>query len=64
MSEDKHRPFCHRVSLENIERFKNSTPEERLQWLEDAFRFVVTVVPEKDRKTWERYRQSQTQPGR
>lgn len=44
MVKSKLRNFAHRVSRENIERFRHASAEEKLQWLDDAFRFRAAAV--------------------
>lgn len=49
-----HRPFAFRPSLEALKQFKSATPEQKLNWLEEANRFVHDFVPPQKLKRWEK----------
>lgn len=40
------------LDRERLLMFLDSTPADRLQWLEDANDFVIKAVPKSSRKTW------------
>lgn len=46
--------FCFRLSREKLEAFQKSTPEQRLEWLEEVNEFVNTFVPKEKREAWKK----------
>jgi hypothetical protein len=44
MEKSRPRDFAHRVSRENIERFRHASAEAKLQWLDDAFQFLAAAI--------------------
>lgn len=52
------KPFAFHPSIEALRAFKNTTTEERLNWLEEANRFVADFVPPKKREKWNKLTRS------
>ncbi len=52
--EPEKKPFVYRPSVEALRAFRNTTPEERLAWLEDANRFVAEFVPPAKLERWKK----------
>ena len=48
--------FVHRLSREKILEFMDLSPEEKLNWLEEANRFVHTFLDEERLKLWRKVR--------
>lgn len=51
--------FSYKPSKENLEAFKGLSPEEKLQWLEDANEFVNTFLSQKKLALWKKFRDGQ-----
>lgn len=47
--------FVFRVSRENLVRFSGLSAEEKLDWLEEANRFVSDFVPEEKIERWKAF---------
>lgn len=47
--------FAFRVSKEKIKEFAKFSAEEKLNWLQDANKFVAAAVPEEKLKKWEKF---------
>lgn len=48
------KPFVFRPSREALEHFRNATAEEKLNWLEEARRFVVDFVAPEKLEKWKK----------
>ncbi len=48
------KPFAFRPSLEALREFKNVSAEARLDWLEEANRFVNDFVPPQKLERWKK----------
>jgi hypothetical protein len=48
------KPFAFRPSPDALSRFKDATPEEKLNWLEEANRFVNAFVSAEKRERWKK----------
>ena len=48
--------FGFRMTKEQIDRFRNLTAKEKLEWLQEINEFVNTFVPAQKRKRWEEYK--------
>jgi hypothetical protein len=48
----KKKPFAFRLSQEALMQFKDVSPEEKLNWLEEANRFVNDFVPPEKLERW------------
>jgi hypothetical protein len=46
--------FVFRPSLESLRQFKNASAEAKLNWLEDAARFVHDFVPQEKLEKWKK----------
>jgi len=46
------RPFVFRPSQEALKQFKDASPEAKLNWLEEANRFVCDFVSPEKRERW------------
>ncbi len=51
-SQGKRNTFAFRLSREKIRVFRGSSAEEKLDWLEEANKFVAEFVPEEKLKRW------------
>lgn len=58
-AESKRKGFSYKPSKENLEAFKGLSPEEKLQWLEDANGFVNNVLSQKKLTLWKKFRNGQ-----
>ncbi|MBI4007025.1 MAG: hypothetical protein HY354_00840 [Planctomycetes bacterium] len=47
--------FSYKPSKENLEAFKGLSPEEKLQWLEDANEFVNAFLSKEKRALWKKF---------
>jgi hypothetical protein len=47
--------FAFRLSKEKIMEFSKLSAEDKLNWLEDANRFVAEFLPEEKLKKWEKF---------
>lgn len=47
-------PFAFRPSLEALKQFKDASPEAKLNWLEEANRFVNDFVSPEKLERWKR----------
>jgi hypothetical protein len=52
--EQRKKPFVFRPSPEALKQFKDATPEAKLDWLEEANRFVNEFVPPQKLETWKK----------
>ncbi len=52
--EPQKKPFAFRPSPDALRQFKNATAEAKLNWLEDAGRFVNDFVSPEKRARWEK----------
>lgn len=53
-SQEKKSAFAFRLSKEKIRAFRSFSAEEKLDWLEEANKFVTDFVPEEKRRRWEK----------
>lgn len=53
-SEPKKGPFAFRPSPEALRHFRNATPEAKLNWLEEANRFVNDFVSPEKQERWKK----------
>lgn len=53
----KRKGYSYKPSKENLEAFKGLSPEEKLQWLEDANEFVNTFVSPEKLALWNKFRE-------
>jgi hypothetical protein len=52
---EKKEPFSFRLSKEKLREFQGLSAEAKLQWLEDANRFVNEFVSPEKRRKWEEF---------
>ncbi len=52
--EQRKKPFVFRPSPETLKQFKDASPEAKLNWLEEANRFVNDFVPAKKLEKWKK----------
>jgi hypothetical protein len=52
--EPQKKPFAFRPSTASLRQFRNATPEAKLNWLEEASRFVDTFVSPEKQKLWKK----------
>jgi hypothetical protein len=52
MQERTKKPFVFRVSQEALKEFKDASAEAKLNWLEEANRFVNDFVPPQKLERW------------
>ncbi len=52
--EPRKKPFAFRPSLEALKQFKDVSPETKLNWLEEANRFVNDFVSPSKRERWKK----------
>ena len=52
--EPQKKPFVFRPSPETIKQFKDATPEAKLNWLEEANRFVNEFVSPQKLERWKK----------
>jgi hypothetical protein len=52
--EPEKKPFAFRPSLAALRQFKDATPEAKLNWLEEASRFVNDFVSPSKRERWKK----------
>ncbi len=52
--EPKKKPFVFRLSTETLRQFKDAPPEAKLNWLEEANRFVNDFVPPQKLERWKK----------
>jgi hypothetical protein len=45
--------FAHQITSEQIREFRTMSPKARLQWLEDAHKFIVTFLDKSKRSRWD-----------
>ena len=48
------KPFAFRPSPESLKQFKDASPEAKLNWLEEANRFVNDFVPREKLERWKK----------
>jgi hypothetical protein len=49
------KPFVFHPSPEALRHFRNASAEEKLNWLEEARRFVLDFVAPDKREKWEKF---------
>jgi len=49
------KPFVFRPSAEALKQFKDASPETKLNWLEEANRFVNDFVPRQKLERWKKF---------
>jgi len=47
--------YSYRLSKEKLREFLDSSPEAKLEWLEEANRFINEFLPSEKRKRWEEF---------
>jgi len=52
--EPQKKPFAFRPSPESLRQFRDATPEAKLNWLEEASRFVNDFVSPEKRERWKK----------
>ncbi|HWR72803.1 MAG TPA: hypothetical protein VN604_06515 [Nitrospirota bacterium] len=52
--EEQKKPFTFRPSPEALKYFKDASPEAKLNWLEEANRFVNDFVPREKLERWKK----------
>lgn len=52
--EPKKRPFVFRPSQESLKQFKDASPEAKLNWLEEANRFINDFVSPSKLERWKK----------
>ena len=52
--EPRKKPFTFRPSPETLKQFKDASPEAKLDWLEEANRFVNEFVTPQKREMWKK----------
>ncbi|QJA05794.1 hypothetical protein FVE67_02810 [Thermosulfurimonas marina] len=45
-------PFTFKPDPETLRRFREASPAERLEWLEEAWRFILKTVPREKLERW------------
>lgn len=58
-SPEKKKAFAFRLSKEKIREFRKLSAEEKLDWLEEANKFVADFVPEEKIRRWRKFIDSQ-----
>ncbi len=56
---DRERPargFAHHHTAEELAAYRKLTPEQKLHWLYEAWRFTVDFLPERRREAWRKIR--------
>lgn len=53
--QEKKSAFAFRLSKEKLEAFRGLSAEEKLNWLDDANKFVADFVPEEKRRRWKEF---------
>jgi hypothetical protein len=54
MNRKTDKSFVFRPSLDSLKPFKNASAEAKLNWLEDAARFVRDFVPQEKLEKWKK----------
>ncbi len=54
MTQPQKKPFAFRPSLEALRQFKDASAEAKLNWLEEANRFVNEFVTPQKRERWKK----------
>jgi len=54
-SQEKKSAFVFRLSKEKLRQFRGFSAEEKLNWLEEANKFVEDFVPEGKRRRWKKF---------
>lgn len=54
MNKDTQKSFAFRPGTESLKRFKNASAEAKLNWLEEAARFVRDFVPREKIERWKK----------
>lgn len=49
------KPFAFRPSMDALKQFRNATPEAKLNWLEEANRFVNDFVSPSKLERWKKF---------
>jgi hypothetical protein len=52
--EPQKKPFAFRPSTDALRQFRNATPEAKLNWLEEASRFVNAFVTPEKQERWKK----------
>jgi hypothetical protein len=52
--EQRKKPFVFRLSQETLKQFKDASPEAKLNWLEEANRFVNEFVSPQKLERWKK----------
>ena len=52
--DSRKKPFVFRPSQETLKQFKDASPEAKLNWLEEANRFVNDFVSRKKLERWKK----------
>lgn len=52
--EQSKKPFAFQPSPETLKQFKDASPEAKLNWLEEASRFVRDFVPREKLERWKK----------
>ena len=52
--EPEKKPFAFRPSMDALRQFRNATPEAKLNWLEEANRFVNDFVSPSKLERWKK----------
>jgi hypothetical protein len=55
------KPFVFRITKEKLEDCRGMSPEAKLQWLEEANRFIYKFVSRDQLARWQKLRQSETE---
>ena len=51
----KKEQYCYRLSKEKLREFLSFSAEAKLEWLEEANRFINEFLPSEKRKRWEEF---------
>ncbi len=54
-NQEKKSAFVFRLTKEKIRSFRGLSAEEKLDWLEEANKFVTDFVPEGKRRRWKKF---------
>lgn len=54
-SQEKKSAFAFRLSKETLAKFSGLSAEDKLNWLEEANKFVADFVPEERRSRWKEF---------
>jgi hypothetical protein len=53
--QEENSAFAFRLSKEKIKEFRGYSAEDKLDWLEEANKFVADFVPEKKLRRWKNF---------